>query len=130
MNRVWLDISNRIDPLQTEALGELDRLATELGTPFVVVGATARDMVLHHGFGLEVRRATRDIDLGLEIAHWDTFQDLENSLLATGRFVADRAAQRLIFTDGDHRLPVDLIPYGKSRIRTTTLPGHPTTRFA
>ncbi|MGM0552308.1 MAG: nucleotidyl transferase AbiEii/AbiGii toxin family protein [Pseudomonadota bacterium] len=113
MNRVWLDISNRIDPLLAEALGEVDRLAADLGIPFVVVGATARDMVLHHGFGLEVRRATRDIDLGLEIAHWDTFQDLENSLLATGRFVADRAAQRLIFTDGDQRLPVDLIPYGK-----------------
>ncbi|MGM0672508.1 nucleotidyl transferase AbiEii/AbiGii toxin family protein [Thioalkalivibrio sp.] len=113
MNRVWLNVSNRIDPLLAEALGEIDRLAADLRIPFVVVGATARDMVLHHGFGLKVRRATRDIDLALEIAHWATFQDLENSLLATGRFVADRAAQRLIFTDGDQRLPVDLIPYGK-----------------
>ncbi len=41
MNRVWLDISNRIDPLQTEALGELDRLATELG--LIVRHALARE---------------------------------------------------------------------------------------
>lgn len=119
MNRVWLDVSNRIDPLLAEAMGEIDRLAADLGIPFVVVGATARDMVLHHGFGLEVRRATRDIDLALEIAHWDAFQDLENGLLATGRFRSDHAAQRLLYASAQRPLPVDLIPFG--RIET---PGH------
>ncbi|WP_019623942.1 nucleotidyl transferase AbiEii/AbiGii toxin family protein [Thioalkalivibrio thiocyanoxidans] len=114
MNRVWLDVSNRIDPLLAEALGEINRLAADLGIPFVVVGATARDMVLHHGFSLEVRRATRDIDLALEIAHWGTFQDFENGLLATGRFRSDRAAaQRLLYTVAQRPLPVDLIPFGR-----------------
>ena len=31
MNRIWLDVSNRIDPLLAEALGEIDRLAADLG---------------------------------------------------------------------------------------------------
>ncbi|WP_028492466.1 nucleotidyl transferase AbiEii/AbiGii toxin family protein [Thioalkalivibrio sp. ALE19] len=112
MSTVWLDVSNRIDPLLAEVLGEVESLAAELGIPFVVVGATARDMVLHHGFGLEVRRATRDIDLALEIAHWDTFQGLEKGLLATGRFRTDRAAQRLLYIAAQQPVRVDLIPFG------------------
>lgn len=82
MNRIWLDVSNRIDPVLAEALGEIDRLAADLGIPFAVVGATARDMVLHHGFGLEVRRATRDIDLALEIAHYRAFETLRDAFRA------------------------------------------------
>ena len=32
--------------------------------PFFVVGASARDIVLKFGFGIETIRATNDIDLG------------------------------------------------------------------
>ena len=127
MNRIWLDVSNRIDPVLAEALGEIDRLAADLGIPFAVVGATARDMVLHHGFGLEVRRATRDIDLALEIAHWDTFQGFENALLATGRFAPTAPLSACCTPLRNDLCRSTSSRSAGSKARVTRSPGHPTT---
>jgi len=38
--------------------------------PYVVVGATARDLVLHYGHGAAIRRATQDVDFAIEVPDW------------------------------------------------------------
>ena len=48
-----------------------------LGTPYLVVGATARDIILHHGFGAAIERGTRDVDFGIQVQSWEQFEQLK-----------------------------------------------------
>jgi len=76
----------------------------------LVVGAMARDLLLHYGLNVPVARATEDIDLAFAVADWDEFNSLRDALLASKDFTSGRpASHRLI-----HRgiVPVDLIPFG------------------
>ena len=51
----------------TQTHGTLLQQLSQLGIPFLVVGASARDLVLHHAHGVEIIRATGDIDFGYDI---------------------------------------------------------------
>jgi len=64
---------------------------------FFVVGATARDILLNHCHAIKSYRATRDLDIGVEVTGWDEFRQLFDTLIATGRFAADREPYRLMY---------------------------------
>jgi len=61
-----LNISQKIDSTFLTIFEALDAAAGEVGIPYFIVGATARDMVLSMGYGIDISRATADIDLGIE----------------------------------------------------------------
>jgi predicted nucleotidyltransferase len=71
-------------------LAVVDRVATEQECPYVVVGATARDLLLFHVFGIPASRATRDIDFAIAFESWDKFHGMRNALLATEEFVPSK----------------------------------------
>lgn len=75
----------------------------------LLVGAMARDVLLHHGHGVRLTRATRDVDLAFLVADWNEFNSLQESLLRSGLFSAGRLVHRVLYRE---RLPVDLIPFG------------------
>jgi predicted nucleotidyltransferase len=91
-------------------LGEVHRVATEQECPYVVVGATARDLLLFHVFGIPVSRATCDVDFAIAVESWDKFHRMRNALLATEGFVPSKVEHRLFFKTTD--IPIDLIPFG------------------
>jgi predicted nucleotidyltransferase len=74
-----------------------------------MVGAMARDLLLHYGGGLPVQRATTDVDLAFAVASWNEFNALRNALLNSKRFTETRVEHKLL-----HRqtLEIDLIPFG------------------
>ena len=102
-----LDLSDRavLAPL-ARLLSAVRRTAGE--TPLLLVGATARDLLLVHAHGIEPRRATEDTDLALAVPTWQAFQRLREALIASADFVAGDAPQQLWF--GEQRL--DIIPFG------------------
>ncbi len=109
MKRKLLNISGKIDP-QTVAIYELVASAAESrNIKFFVVGATARDLILQYGFGIEARRATRDIDLAVQVKNWDEYEALKNGLVETGDFVTTKMTQRLQYHE---KIPVDIVPFG------------------
>lgn len=76
----------------------------------LIVGAMARDLLLHYQHGVPVARATVDIDLAFAVADWHEFHSLRQALLSTTSFTPGRPFQhRVQHRDG---LPVDLIPFG------------------
>jgi predicted nucleotidyltransferase len=78
--------------------------------PFYLAGATARDLLLLHGYGIDVGRQTRDVDLALAVEDWKHFEVLRAGLLTSDRFEPlGEAAHRLRFNGW---LEVDLIPFG------------------
>ncbi len=76
---------------------------------FFIVGALARDIILAYLNDIFTPRATLDIDIAVSVKNWDQFQELKNTLVATGKFVPTNLSQRLMYK---HDMPVDIIPFG------------------
>ena len=104
-----LNISGKLDPLTVAIYEQIASIAKLQEIQFFIIGATARDLILHHGFGIEARRATKDIDLAVYVASWDEFQALKNNLIETGQFSETKMTQRLMYQES---IPVDIVPFG------------------
>lgn len=94
-----LDLSAKIDALSLALFETLSEAAGSLGTPFFVVGATARDLIFGLGHGLPSSRATLDKDFGVRVASWGEFERLKRLLLTNGLFKRTKQVQRLLFRD-------------------------------
>ncbi len=108
MTSILFNLSGKIEKPAVDALYLVKRVADSLNIPFFVVGASARDLILKHCYGIEPPRKTGDIDLGVEVASWEQFKKFEESLIATGQFSLSSEKQRLrcgtIF--------IDILPFG------------------
>ncbi len=109
MKKTLLDLSKQVDEPTADFYQTISKVAASLGIPFFVVGATARDMILHYAFGYESKRGTEDIDLGIQVSSWEQYEKLKQGLLKTGLFTPGRGPHRYIFSTG---LPVDIVPFG------------------
>lgn len=108
MTAPLLNISRKIEASLVDLCAIVAECATQLQIPYLVVGASARDMVLHHGYGAQVQRATADIDFALQVPSWDAFATLKKELIANG-FSETNAAHRLI---APNNWPIDIVPFG------------------
>jgi len=109
MRNTLFDLSGKIDNHTVGALHEIQKASEALGIPFFVVGALARDIILKHCYGIEPPRMTRDVDLGVEVPNWEMFNQLKDYLVGTGKFIAARERQRLLYNS----MPIDIVPFGE-----------------
>jgi len=117
MTDISLDLSGKLDPLREQVFRDVLSVATELGLPFFVVGACARDLILDLHYGLPVSRATNDIDFGIRVGTWGEFEELKRALTEMGRYAPDPyQLQRLHSRDG---MIVDIVPFGGVEDATT-----------
>lgn len=108
-NRSGVDLSREINQATIELYSLINQITTDLGVSYVVIGATARDLVLHHGFGAPIRRATTDIDFGMQVESWEVFENIKSALLENG-FKTTKNVHRLI---GSNNTKIDVVPFGK-----------------
>ncbi|MDP9054858.1 MAG: nucleotidyl transferase AbiEii/AbiGii toxin family protein [Acidobacteriota bacterium] len=106
-------LNSAIDPSVVRVLRVLDPIARSSRCEYFLAGATARDLILVNVHGLQPGRATRDMDFGIAVESWAQFELLKERLLATNKFSASRAHQRLTFADLNEVIstPIDLIPF-------------------
>jgi predicted nucleotidyltransferase len=90
MSNILFNLSGKIDQQTIETLSTVKKVADSLHISFFVVGASARDFILEHCYGIRPRRVTKDIDLGVEVANWEQFNQLKASLIAIGKFSPDK----------------------------------------
>lgn len=102
-----LNLSGKIDAQSIAIYGAIDKAAKALEIPYVVVGASARDLVLHFGFNAKLQRATKDIDFGVQIPSWEAFDEFRNYLLNNG-FQEAKIQHRLSYEG----MLIDLVPCG------------------
>ena len=98
-----------------EILSTIQTVTEELGCDYLLVGATARDILMTHVFGLDTRRATHDVDFAIALDHWERFHALKAALVATGSFVPAAEKVHLLHyrpTEHGNAFPLDLIPFG------------------
>lgn len=109
MSENLLDLSGKIEPHLVELFRAIEKVTAVNRICYFVVGATARDIILHYGYDMPIKRATVDTDLGVEVSSWDEFRILKNELTATHQFETTRIPHRLLF---EKYLPLDIVPFG------------------
>lgn len=104
-----------VHPVILEILASVRALTQKLNYSYLLVGATARDILMNHVFGIASRRATHDVDFAIALEDWASFQLLRTTLLESGDFgPADNTVHQLYYRPGQHgnAYPLDLIPFG------------------
>lgn len=109
MSSILFDLSEKIDQQTVAALFAVKGIADSQGIPFFVVGASARDFILKHCYGIEPPRMTTDIDLGVKVADWEQFNKLTDALKTTGRFIPDKMQYQRYHFDS---VLIDIVPFG------------------
>src|ERR1700693_6057696 len=86
LNRYTVNESRPLNEATLQILSVVNGLAGDLVLLYVVVGPTARDLLLFHVFGIPVTRATADVDFAIAVDSWERFRGLRPALLASGHF--------------------------------------------
>jgi len=105
-------LSNKLPTQIIDILRRLKTVADELNIPIILIGATARDLILQHTYNIQSNRATTDIDFGVGVSNWDEFANLKSALNKTGNFSSGNKPEHQI-KDLISETPIDLIPFGE-----------------
>jgi predicted nucleotidyltransferase len=109
MTAISLDLSKQTELRWLSGLVRMVEASAD-DLPFFITGATARDLILQYGHGIDAARKTHDVDFAFMVETWPAFEALRSRLLATGKFAAAPGnAHRLQFDTG---MVVDLVPFG------------------
>lgn len=117
MTSTLLNLAGKIDRQTVTAIKAVCSAINKLNIPYVIVGATARDLVLHYGHGAKIERATHDIDFAIEVPNWAAFDTLKETLCEQG-FKTNKAHHRLISPSGT---VIDILPFGGIADRKASL---------
>lgn len=104
-----------LDLSQRQELKWLARLVADVRSAVpqsepLLVGALARDLLLHYGHGVKIERVTTDADFALAVADWVEFSQVRSALLASAQFVPHpHSAHKLQHVKLGW---IDLIPFG------------------
>ena len=109
MSNSLINISEKLDRPTITLYRAVSEAASEIGVEFIVVGASARDLLLQHGYGLRIIRATADTDFGVQVSTWDQFHSLKTNLTNAG-FRNTSLLHRLISPE---ELRIDIVPFGQ-----------------
>lgn len=104
-----LDLSQKGDPQLGLLIGRINAIVGD--APYLLAGATARDLLLQVAHGIDTRRATMDVDFAFLVGTWDEYLDLRARMLASGDFaeVPKGGLHKLRFRGN---LEVDIMPFG------------------
>lgn len=109
---ICYNLSNSLPPERLEMLVSFRRIAESQGVPFLLVGATVRQLIVNCYFGIRERRQTRDLDFAVMLPSWDSFNQLANALVTDGGFSPPdtRRPHELRYGTGNW---IDLVPFGQ-----------------
>jgi len=118
-----LNVSGKLDVRVVDVYRAVSGAMARHGLDFLVIGASARDLILHYAYGSPIQRGTTDLDFAIQVVDWDAYQALRATLVAAG-YQPTTQSQRLLASDG---MPVDIVPLGISLTRTEISLGPRTT---
>lgn len=107
---ISLDISKKIEPKAVAVIADLNTTMLQANVEFMIIGASARDMVFEDAFGIRTTRATMDTDFAVHLATWAKHTAISEALLASKRFTKDvKQRQRYHHINGHQ---IDVVPFG------------------
>ena len=108
MQNSLLKLTREIDPVLSLVYRAIHESATMLGLDYLVVGASARDLVMSYCYDLKIVRMTKDVDFGISVPDWRTYDALREELLRKD-YKATNLSYRLV---GPNHIPIDIVPFG------------------
>jgi predicted nucleotidyltransferase len=109
MTATSFDFSKKTELRWLTPLVSQVRAATQ-GASWFLAGATARDLLFQHAYGIPTGRQTQDVDFAVMVESWETFQTVRARLIASQTFTEiEGVLHRLGFRGG---MVVDLMPFG------------------
>ena len=115
-NPLQLRADRLLDPERYATLAALDGVLKSLQCPYMLVGATARDILLYNVFGQPVFRATQDVDIGISIDSWERFDTVKSAFLRAPDFLPSTAQPYRVLHKthaAAYATPVDILPFGE-----------------
>ena len=113
-----------LDPNVVALLSEMEVVFTKFGIEYYIAGAFARDIQFQTKQPDSNFRKTNDVDLAVCVNHEDRYNELIDSLVATGSFRRDE--KEIIKLHYRLGIEVDIIPFGdiedKKRVVSLTKP--------
>lgn len=76
----------------------------------MLIGATARDLILARGYGLRSTRATLDVDIAVRVDGWSDYEALKVALVEQDGALEDPNRRHRVILPG--ALQLDLVPFG------------------
>ncbi|MDG1816004.1 MAG: nucleotidyl transferase AbiEii/AbiGii toxin family protein [Glaciecola sp.] len=114
MENTLLNIAGKLPQGLVELYQLVDKATRALAIPYLVVGATARDIVLVHGYNATIERGTRDVDFGIHVQTWAQFEQLKAVLLQLGfEEHKDKIHQLNMLDSSNMPWEIDIIPFGE-----------------
>jgi predicted nucleotidyltransferase len=100
--------SDKFEPEFLICIVYIKEITEKFNIPFILIGATVRDIIFEYQHGIKAPRITMDIDIAVEIDTWNSFDEIKNELTQSYGFVT---------TDEVHKFRykstfIDIIPYG------------------
>jgi predicted nucleotidyltransferase len=76
---------------------------------FLLIGASARDLIMDGVYDLGISRLTKDVDFAIYVPEWDDYTNVLTKLVASGRFTPTKITHKLMF---DQAYEIDIVPFG------------------
>lgn len=114
-NPLQLRADRPLEPGRYATLAALDGTLKRLQCPYMLVGATARDILLYNVFGQRVLRATQDVDIAILIDSWTRFQTVKSEILRTPDFQPSTAQPYRVLHKtlaAAYAPPIDILRFG------------------
>lgn len=105
-----VEYTAKIDDALFDVLTVFSQAVEQLGVPWLVIGATARVMLLEKVYGLPAGLATQDIDFAVQVGDWNHYQELREIILSNDSIKTGRPAIHRFKLGRD--MVFDLVPYG------------------
>jgi predicted nucleotidyltransferase len=115
-NPLQLRVDRPLDPERYATLAALDGVLKSLQCPYMLVGATARDILLYNVFGQRVFRATQDVDIAISIDSWERFDTVKSAILRAPDFLPSTAQPYRVLHKPRavaYATPIDILPFGE-----------------
>ena len=76
---------------------------------FLLIGATARDLILDSWYELGPGQMTLDVDFAIYVPEWESYELIISKLIGSGKFKSTSIQHRLCFLPDTE---VDIVPFG------------------
>lgn len=101
--------NSKLPPHLLEIIRALQEILGEQAYNFLLIGATARDLVLDSIYELGISRATEDVDFAVYVPEWGRYEEIMRKLTNSGIFQPTKVTHKLLFKN---RYEVDIVPFG------------------
>jgi predicted nucleotidyltransferase len=100
----------KVDEALFEVLASFSDAAISVNAPWLIIGATARILLLERIYGWPSGLGTQDIDFAVQIGDWEHYRQLCESIMKNDVFEAERKPAKRFRSK--ENMVFDLVPYG------------------